>query len=47
MRTMRWKVIVVVLVIAAVAPALFTHVAQVGVQAALAALGQLVGGGHG
>lgn len=41
---MRWKVIVAALVIAAIAPALFTHVAHVSVDAALAALGQLVNG---
>jgi len=28
-------------------PALFTHVAQVSVEAALAAIGKLVGGGNG
>jgi hypothetical protein len=40
----RWKVIVAALLIAAIAPALFTHVAHVTVAAALAAVGQLVGG---
>lgn len=44
---MRWKVIVVVLLVAAIAPALTTHVAQATVHAALAALDSLVGGGRG
>ena len=43
---MRWKVLVVVLVLAAIAPALFTEVAAVTVHAALAAFEQLVSG-HG
>jgi hypothetical protein len=42
--SMRWKVIVAALVIAAIAPALFAHVAHVSVDAALATLGQLVNG---
>jgi hypothetical protein len=46
-RSMRWKVIVFVLIIAAMAPTLFTHIAQVAVNAALAAIGQLLGGVHG
>lgn len=40
---MRWKIIVAVLILAAVAPALFTHAAAVTVHAALEALNQLVG----
>lgn len=40
---MRWKVVAVALVLAAIAPALFTHVAHVTVDAALAAFSQLVG----
>ncbi|HVA61843.1 MAG TPA: hypothetical protein VNG13_15105 [Mycobacteriales bacterium] len=41
---MRWKLLAGVLVAAAIAPAVFTHVAVVTVHAALAALTQLVGG---
>lgn len=44
---MRWKVLVVVALLAAIAPAQFTQTATVTVQAALGALEQLVGGGHG
>lgn len=43
---MRWKVLVVVALLAAIVPAQFTHVATVTVQAALGALNELVGGGH-
>lgn len=44
---MRWKVIVAVIVLAAVAPALFTHAAADIVHAALAALNHLLGGSNG
>ncbi len=44
---MRWKVVVIALLLAAIAPTLFAHVAHVTVDAALAALDQLVGGGRG
>lgn len=44
---MRWKIIALALVLAAIAPAMFTHVAQVTVSAALSAVGQLVGEGRG
>ena len=47
MSPVRWKVVVLALVVAAIAPAMFTHVAQVTVGAGLSALTQLVGGGHG
>ncbi len=44
---MRLKVVLVMLLVAAIAPALFVHVAQAGVTGALAVLQQLVaGGGH-
>lgn len=42
---MRWKVLAGVVLVAAIAPAVFTHVAAVTVQAVLAAFSQLVGGG--
>jgi hypothetical protein len=41
---MRWKVLVVVALLAAIAPAQFTHVATVTVQAATGAVNELVGG---
>ena len=45
---MRWKVVAVVLLVAAIAPAIFAHVAHASVTAALDVLAQLVsGGGHG
>jgi hypothetical protein len=44
---MRWKVVVVVLLLAAIAPTMFTHVAQVTVKAGLSAVSQLVGGDRG
>jgi hypothetical protein len=40
---MRWKIVVIALLLAAIAPAMFTHVAQVTVEAALDAVRQLVG----
>lgn len=43
---MRWKVIVVVLLLAALAPAVFIDVAETSVDAAIAVLDKLVGG-HG
>lgn len=43
---MRWKVLVVVALLAAIAPAQFTRVATVTVQAATGAVTELVGG-HG
>lgn len=46
MRSPRWHTVLVVLLLAAIAPVVFTHVAQVSVAAALSALSQLVGG-HG
>lgn len=42
---MRWKTVVLMLVLAAIAPAVFMHVAGVTVQAALSALEQLTGKG--
>lgn len=43
----RWKIVVIALLLAAIAPAMFTHVAQLTVEAALDVLRQLVGGRHG
>jgi len=45
---MRWKVVAVVLLVAAIAPAIFAQVAHASVTAALTVLTQLVSGsGHG
>lgn len=47
MRSPRWHIVLVGLLLAAIAPVLFTHVAQVSVTAALSALSQLVSGRRG
>jgi hypothetical protein len=46
MRSPRWHIVIVTLLLAAIAPTAFVHVAEVSVSAALSALSQLAGG-HG